>query len=137
MGFSAIYLHFVWATYTRQPLITPQIERLIVEMIHHKSDELKVRLCAVNTVADHLHLACCFPARLSASDYVKNLKGTSSYMVNHSSHVQAGEPRFRWQEQFGVFSFGERSLPIIQEYIARQKEHHLMGTFNDYYERIE
>jgi putative transposase len=62
------------------------------------------------------------------------LKGAASYEINRSFEL---DTPFRWQESYGVFTFGERALSDVLDYIARQKEHHLQGTIIPYFERIE
>jgi hypothetical protein len=44
---------------------------------------------------------------------------------------------FSWQDGFGVFSFSERNLQEIEEYIRNQKEHHKAGKLRDELERTD
>ena len=35
-----------------------------------------------------------------------------------------------WQMEYGVFSFSEKALPSIVNYINNQKQHHTKSTLN-------
>lgn len=41
---------------------------------------------------------------------------------------------FSWQEEYGVFSFGEKNLSRIVHYIQNQKQHHAENTIQTYME---
>ena len=134
MPFWKCYYHIVWATKQRQPVITAPVETVILGSVREKCDEMRCRLLAANTVADHIHIALSVPPVLSIAEVMGNLKGTSSRAVNLAFEESE---RFRWQESYGVLTFGETALAFVCDYIKRQKEHHLQGTTNQYLERID
>jgi putative transposase len=39
--------------------------------------------------------------------------------------------KFGWQDGYSAFSVGHTQLPVIQKYIAGQKEHHRIRLFED------
>lgn len=134
MAFWKCYFHIVWATKHRQPIIEPSFEPVLFEAIQQKSSELKCPLLAVNAAFDHVHVAANITPSIAVATYVGALKGASSHALNTNFD---NRERFRWQESYGVLTFGEKALPIVRDYIARQKDHHQSGTVNAYLETME
>lgn len=54
---------------------------------------------------------------------VQKLKGSSSHLLNHGE-LRREFDTFAWQSDYGVISFGERSLNQITTYVEHQAEHH-------------
>lgn len=69
---------------------------------------------------------------VTISELVGELKGFSSHEFNKRERMK----RLEWQRGFGVVSFGARNLPWVQDYIARQKEHHSTGRLEERLERV-
>ncbi len=82
-----LYLHCVWATWDRLPLITPLIEQPIYASILSKCQELKCHILALNGTVDHVHLFVRFPTTITMADMVKEVKGASSHLVTHQLAV--------------------------------------------------
>ncbi|TKJ28748.1 MAG: hypothetical protein CEE40_10840 [Chloroflexi bacterium B3_Chlor] len=119
--YSELVYHFVWGTRDRLPVITSDVEARLVAFFENKCRELGYRLHAVGCVQDHVHLLVTLTPSQSASEVAKNLKGSSSYLINK----QLG-PRdvLYWQRGYGVLTLRKKDVPIVAEYIRRQKEHH-------------
>ena len=120
-----VFVHIVWATWDRLPLLTPEIEREVQRAIGAKADELGAQPVAVGGTEDHVHLLVRLPATLSVADLVKHVKGASSHLVTHGlgpGHV------FKWQGAYGAVSVSPRDVARVSDYIARQREHHADGS---------
>lgn len=83
MSYIQIFIHMVWATYQRQPLITPDIEPHMNRFLRVKCQEMGLKVLALNGMPDHVHLVVNFRASLSVSDAASALKGSSSHFINH------------------------------------------------------
>ena len=125
MALWRLYYHLVWATKDRQPLITKKRETKLYGYIINKADELDTIIHAINGIENHIHLVASIPPKISISDFVKKIKGSSSHYLNHSDAV---EDMFAWQRGYGVFSLGRKQLEQAVIYVKNQKEHHLQGT---------
>ncbi len=134
MPYWKCYYHVIWSTKHREPAILPAYEAVLFEAIQLKAQELKCSVLAVNGVADHVHVAMMIPPAMAAGTCVGNLKGASSHTINNNFER---EKRFRWQEGYGIISFGERALDSIVDYVNRQKEHHANLNLNAYLETFE
>jgi REP element-mobilizing transposase RayT len=116
-----LYLHLVWATWDRLPLITPEIERRLYRCIESEAQQQGCKVLALNGVADHVHLVVSFPATIAIADLVKQVKGVSSHFVNE---VLAPPVQFKWQGSYGAFTVSRWDVDKVVQYVKRQKEHH-------------
>lgn len=121
-----LYYHLVWATKERQPLITPDKEPNLYSYIIGKADNLGSIIHAIGGIEDHIHLIVSIPPRLSISEFVKNIKGSSAHHLNHG--LTNPDSPFCWQRGYGVFSLGGKQLAQAVDYVLNQKLHHQQGT---------
>ena len=135
MPYWSCFYHIVWATKYRQEIITPSMKPTIYDAITQKSDQLHCILLAVNSVADHIHIAIRIPPHVAVAKWVGDAKGLSTYALN--GNFSDFESAFKWQEGYGVVTFGEKNLPYVAKYIANQQEHHQSGRIVDKLERID
>jgi len=131
--FSCVHVHFVWATYDRLPLITPEVEQRLYAAIHAKCNELKCPVRALGGVEDHIHLLVRLHPNVSQAQLARDVKGSTSHLMTHE--ITPGE-FFKWQGAYGAFAVEEDRLPPRIGYIRRQKEHHGDGTLADLMETI-
>jgi REP element-mobilizing transposase RayT len=74
---------------------------------------------------DHVHLLLRVPTSLAPATLVKQVKGASSHSLNLTASPGAG---FRWQGGYGAFSLSKRGVPMMENYVRKQPEHHGRGT---------
>ena len=132
--FTQLYLHCVWATWDRLPLITPQIEEQLYPAICAKCLELKCNVVALGGIEDHVHLCVRFPTTLAIATLVKEVKGASSHLVTH--RVTPTE-FFKWQGAYGAFTVSKGAVKSVCAYIANQKAHHASNNVIEDWERCE
>jgi putative transposase len=125
MPLSHLYYHFVWATHERMPLITPIREAALYEFIQHKVKELGGSVYAVGGIEDHIHLIATAPPSIALSEYIRLIKGSSSRYIN--SNYSDPNAKFKWQQEYGVFSISKRNLDSAIAYVQNQKHHHATG----------
>ena len=118
MPYWRLHYHLVWATRDRRPLLGDSEEQLITAVVQRKARLLRIRVHAIGSTADHIHLAVSLPPTLNPADCVRHLKGASSRAINAGLHP------FAWQSEYGALTLGERALPAVVDYVLRQKEHH-------------
>ena len=133
MPFYQIYYHLIWATYKREPFLVDRIEKQVYGTILSKAKELDCPVHAIGGIDDHIHIAISIVPKLAVANVIRQLKGASSYYVNHQPN--AG-PTFGWQRGYGALTFGGRSMPTVVAYIQNQKEHHQQNTTIALYERV-
>ena len=133
MSYHQLFYHIVWATYNREPMITPEIERVVQNYIRAKAVGLGAMVFAVNGMPDHVHVVASIPPTIAVSKFIGQIKGASSVKINQSGDLTNC---FGWQDKYGAFTFGKKRLPNIVEYVERQKEHHADNTVIPILERV-
>lgn len=129
-----IFLHFNWHTEDDSPILVPAVEQVVHELLTDRCQKLKgVYLHGTGGTPTHVHLAISIEPQVTISELVKDLKGGSS----HDANQALGAATLAWQRGYGVVSFGQRNLPWVLEYIARQKEHHARSKVVDRLERAD
>ena len=120
-----VAVHFVWATWDRQPLITEEIERRLHKYIEAVCGDDKCEVLALGGMPDHVHLLVLMSNTVTLADLMKHVKGGSSRFVTGTLTPGAG---FAWQGSYGAFSVSPAMVPKVIAYIQNQKEHHALGT---------
>ncbi len=120
----ALFVHLVWATWDRLPLVTPEIERRVYRNIEAEALGLGCKVLALNGMPDHVHLVVSLPSTVTIANLAKQCKGVSSHFVNETLKPEAG---FKWQGTYGAFSVSRWDVDKIVGYVKRQKEHHAAG----------
>ncbi len=118
-----MYVHLVWSTWDRAPLITPAIRDRIYPVMQHQASQLGCEVIAIGGVEDHVHVVLRFPPTVAIADLVGRIKGASSHMVTQVM----GEP-FKWQGAYGAFTLSKTGLSRARDYVLNQEAHHRAGT---------
>jgi REP element-mobilizing transposase RayT len=127
-SFAAVYLHYVFSTKNREPLIRPTWAKRLYKYLAGTARENGCALLDANGTADHVHLLVSLGREITIAKLVGTLKASSSRWV-HDTFPDAR--RFAWQAGYGVFSVSESRLTTVKNYLARQAEHHRVRTFQD------
>jgi REP element-mobilizing transposase RayT len=128
--FSQIYLQFVFAVQGRQSLIPKEHKEELHKYITSLVQARKVKMLAVHCMPDHIHLFVGFNPAVLVSDFVKEIKVKSNEFINGKNWINGV---FRWQEGYGVFSYGHSQIDIVCKYVLNQEEHHRKKTFKEEY----
>jgi putative transposase len=132
MPFWHTVFHIVWATKGRQPLITPEMERVLYPVLVDKCSEHGGWPLAASGMPDHVHLVVAIPPSVLISRFVGTIKGATSYVLKSEFHTD-----FAWQEGYGIFTVSKKSVSDAVAYVRNQKQHHADGTTYPDYERSE
>lgn len=127
-----IYLHFVWATWDRMPLIERAWERALWRELQSEVVKQNCKLLAMGGTDNHVHMLVKFRSTLTVAEFIKQVKGASSLFVNDTLHPTI---HFKWQGSYGAFSVGRAEVPGIVAYIKNQRAHHAKGTEDEEMEK--
>ena len=130
--FYKLYYHIVWGTKYREKTITPKIEKLLKEYIPAKVKANGGTFMAINMTADHLHLLISIPPKISVSEFVHKIKGSSSHFININSDLKT----FYWQNGYGAHSLSAKGIPFVIKYIVNQKQKHASDHLVDVLENM-
>lgn len=124
-NYTQVYLHMVWATWDRKPLLTPEVRAVVYPGLLAECARLRSVPIAIGGVADHVHLLVRLPTTVTVAELAKQLKGSTAHLVNHR-RLTPGP--FRWQGGYGVFSVSRGNVPAVKRYVLRQEDHHKRGA---------
>src|SRR4051812_19021035 len=116
-----LYVHVVWGTAGRKPLISAAIEEDLFGLIAAKTTELRCVPYAIGGTADHVHLLARLHVSTSVARLVGEVKGASSHFINHRLGSNGS---FKWQSGFGASTIHADDAPAVSRYLHAQKEHH-------------
>jgi REP element-mobilizing transposase RayT len=133
-AFSQVFLHIVWATWDRRPMLSMGIRDKVYQVIQAECRNMGVQVIALNGIADHIHLFVRIPVTITIATILKQVKGSSSHFATHEI---PGAEAFRWQGSYGVLSVSPDDVPFITKYIENQAQHHHDGSILDEWERAE
>ena len=126
--FTNLIYHIVFSTKNRQPLITDAHQSRIYEYIGGTIRALGGISLAINGTEDHVHLLAKLRPDKALSDVLRDLKANASGWMHN---VFPDMKDFSWQRGYGAFTVSQSNIEKVQDYIARQKEHHQITSFRD------
>lgn len=132
MGQSLVknYLHIVFSTKNRKPLIRPTIETELYSYLGGICNALGCPVLKVGGYIDHVHILCMLSKKVTLIKLMEELKSHSSKWIKAKG---AEYENFYWQGGYGAFSVNPAQVDRVIEYIANQHEHHSKQTFQDEY----
>lgn len=131
--YAELYVHLVWATWDRLPLITPEVQQAVYACIHTECETLRAELLEIGGIEDHVHLLARIPPTLCIAELAKQVKGSSSHLVTHRL---PGSHDFKWQGAYGAFTVSRSHVPGVRRYIRNQEAHHRNQILNEHLEAI-
>jgi putative transposase len=120
-SYNKIWIHAVWSTKKRAPLILPSIENQVFNFINEQFREQGCPVRIINGMPDHVHCLFLLNPQKTITDVIKQIKGSSSFYINKNNLTTE---KFAWQNGFGAFSVSESVLDKTFQYIKNQKQHH-------------
>ena len=82
MSYVKIWVHLVFSTRNRTPLLTKEIRYDVYNHIIDNCKEKNIFLQAVNGYTEHLHCLVSLGKEQSIADVAKLIKGESSFWIN-------------------------------------------------------
>jgi len=130
MAFVKIWIHAVWGTKNREPLLTKENRIHLCDHIKQNARMKGLFIDTLNGYTDHLHCLMSLNAGMSISKQMQLIKGESAFWMNKNSIVKS---KFAWANEYFAASVSENNLNKVRQYIQGQEEHHRKITFTDEY----
>lgn len=122
MPYTNIYIHLIWATKNRLPLLnTKAIRSAMKNHIWQNCKKNHIHLIITNCVEDHIHLLISLGREQTLSKTVQLIKGESSAWINKSNLL---DTHFAWQREYMGISISHTHIERVKDYIAGQEIHH-------------
>jgi REP element-mobilizing transposase RayT len=126
-------IHLIFSTKHRARVLTDHIRGQLHGYTATVMDNFGCHAILLNSVEDHIHLLFELGRTVAISKAVEEIKTTSSKWIK----TQGPEfGTFAWQSGYAAFSVDMSSLARVREYIANQRDHHRVETFQDEYRRF-
>jgi REP element-mobilizing transposase RayT len=126
--YTQIIYHIIFTTKNREPSLIKENREKLFRYIWGFIKHNKHHLYRINGVEDHLHILISLHPMVSLSDFVRQLKITTSKWIKENNVF----PQFtHWQEGYGAFTHSVMEKDGLIEYIKGQEEHHKKIAFID------
>lgn len=134
MSFIRVWIHYVWATKNRTPVLTKDIRSAIHDHIRQNAKAKNIHLDRINGHVEHVHCLISLGSQQTIDKIAQLLKGESSNWLNHKSGLKA--QRLDWQDEYFAVSISESGVDAVRAYIDNQEEHHKKKTFAGEYNEL-
>jgi putative transposase len=132
-SYNKIWIHAIWATKERMPLIHHSIEQKVYQFLSNQLRELGCPVRIINGMPDHIHCLFLLSPQKSIADVIKQIKGSSSHYINQDNLIQE---KFAWQTGYAAYSVSESVVEKVFRYIQNQKQHHGKQSFQQEYDEF-
>ncbi|MEM0253519.1 MAG: IS200/IS605 family transposase [Candidatus Bathyarchaeia archaeon] len=114
--------HFVWIPKYRRDVLTGGVAEYTKEALRQILLELGCEPIAIEVSADHVHVFCSCPPRLSPAYVVNYLKGKGARKIlQRYPELKTGTSRGRlWSRSYFVATVGSVSADIVKKYVEEQ-----------------
>jgi REP element-mobilizing transposase RayT len=127
------YIHIVFSTKNRQPLIHPQIENELYNYLGGMCKKIECHPIIVGGHVDHVHILCTLSKKVSLVTLLGELKAHSSkWLKTKNDNLK----EFYWQNGYGAFSVSPCEVETVSSYIRNQHSHHLDKSFQDEFRQV-
>lgn len=131
MPYTKLYIHLVWATKNRLPMLDKKIRSELFDHIKENAKSKNIFIDTIGGYNEHVHILISLDPTQSISNILNLIKGESSHWLNKS---QMTKGRFEWQDEYFAVSVSPSVIGKVREYILNQELHHQKKTFSKEYE---
>ena len=128
-----IWIHLVWATKNREPILTQDIRQQVFSHIRENASKKNIYVDFVNGHVDHVHCLISLNQEQTIAKIVQLIKGESSFWINKNNLCRQ---KFEWQDEYFAVSVSESGINKVREYIKNQEEHHKKRSFREEYDEF-
>lgn len=124
-----IWVHAVWGTKNRDPILKNKNKRIeVFKHVKKYAKEKKIYLDFINGEADHVHCLISMGCDQNIAQIIKLLKGESANWANKAQLLNA---EFDWADDYYAVSVSQSAVEKVRTYIKNQEEHHKKKSFED------
>jgi putative transposase len=128
MSYTKIWIHLVWATKKRAPVLQKQIRQKLFPHMLENARAKKIHVDFINGYIDHVHILLSLAAGQSIAQVVQLIKGESSWWINKNKLTTNV---FEWQSDYFAVSVSESGVNQVRDYIKNQEIHHSKQSFDE------
>lgn len=79
-----VWIHFVWSTKNRQPLLSDEIRPKVFQHIRHNAGEKGIFIDFIGGYIDHVHCLVSLGTDQTIEKIIQLIKGESSFWINRN-----------------------------------------------------
>lgn len=132
MPYIKVWIHYVWSTKNREPILTNNFRDLLFDHIKHNARIKNIYLDRINGYFDHVHCLVSLGSDQTIERIAQLIKGESAFWFNNKSGFNTS--RLEWQDEYFAISVSESVLNRVRAYIDNQVKHHQKKTFGEEYD---
>ena len=121
-------VHIVFSTKARERFLYKKLRPELYAYISGIFKNKKWLYYQIGGFEDHMHICCSLPKTISISDFIKEIKiSTSIWLKTQDTSLT----NFHWQTGYGLFSISPSHIDSLCKYIINQEQHHATTSFKD------
>jgi len=129
--FSQLHIQLVFAVKANQSsLIKKEWKDEVEKYMCGIASNHNCKVLAIYCNPDHTHLLVGIRPTTQVSDFVREIKGSSSKFIHDRFDKNK---HFQWQSGYGAFSYSYSQVDQVCRYILNQEDHHRKRTFREEY----
>ena len=113
--------HIVWAPKYRFRILTGAVKELVEHDIHVLCSWRDVEILELNVRADHVHIVCSIPPKISVSEFMGLLKGKLAIKLFKSYPAMKKKPY--WGNHFWARGYFVNTVGLDEDMIRRYVTH--------------
>jgi putative transposase len=130
MSYVKIWIHAVWGTKNRQPILSKEKRNELFLHIKENAKQKEIYIDLINGYTDHVHCLLMLNADMPVSKAIGLVKGESSFWANKQ---RVFEQKFEWADEYFAASVSDSQIAKVRAYIVNQEEHHKKKSFFEEY----
>jgi REP element-mobilizing transposase RayT len=130
-SYTQIHLQIIFAVKYRAAVLDKSWRHQVQSVIGNLINESGCSTYIVNGVEDHMHCFLRLKPTVTICELVKRIKAVSSKYINDNNLTR---DRFEWQPGYAVFSYRQRDVDQIFNYVKNQETHHQKISLRKEYE---
>ena len=112
-----IWIHAIWATKERLPLISFSVDKNIYDFMYKEFENMACKARIINGMPDHIHCLFLLNSQKAVADVIKQIKGSTSHHINTENLISE---KFSWQTGYAAYSVSESQQEKVYQYIKNQ-----------------
>jgi putative transposase len=131
---SKVYVHIVFSTKYRQPLIDDALKPSLFAYLGGVCQAMECHPVRVGGHDDHVHILCTQSRKVALMDLLEEIKKRSSKWAKTQGRAYAN---FYWQDGYGAFSVSQSGVDAVVHYIEHHRKQHYQDEFRGLLEKYQ
>jgi len=125
MPFIKVYIHFVWSTKNREPLLSSkELRQKVWQHIRENAKGKGIFIDFINGYSDHCHCLISLGVDQTIQKVMQLIKGESSFWINKQNLISN---KFEWQDEYFAVSVSESVVNRVRNYIKNHFKKNMMN----------